>query len=359
MLSKNQCTLFKCLLLIVWLFSQAIAIPALAQKDEKNKKGKKPKRLTVSLGNEYNFNLDRIFLTLQLKDSTGKRPIRKPKVEVYNLQSKEAYPTLNKNFADNKIELELPINRNYLIKITSDSHEDKEEAFIISLEEEGYEQTLALTLVPKKVVLDYEIVDLQLETDQMLSFAVINKYDESQILIGSRDSRGGRYTVKIRAEGDYNIEIDEAKRYAMYAENTKEKEKGKEIDITLLTEIPMLSIGQQIYLYNVNFEPFSYKLDNNMRRELDRVLVILNQNPNVVIEIGGHTDNYNPRNINLQLSEDRARAVADYLTLSGIAPERLFVKGYGDTKPIENNDTKAGRLRNRRFEITVLGYING
>jgi outer membrane protein OmpA-like peptidoglycan-associated protein len=193
----------------------------------------------------------------------------------------------------------------------------------------------------------------------MLSFAVINKYDESQILIGSRDSRGGRYTVKIRAEGDYNIEIDEAKRYAMYAENTKEKEKGKEIDITLLTEIPMLSIGQQIYLYNVNFEPFSYKLDNNMRRELDRVLVILNQNPNVIIEIGGHTDNYNPRNINLQLSEDRARAVADYLTLSGIAPERLFVKGYGDTKPIESNDTKAGRLRNRRFEITVLGYING
>jgi outer membrane protein OmpA-like peptidoglycan-associated protein len=72
-----------------------------------------------------------------------------------------------------------------------------------------------------------------------------------------------------------------------------------------------------------------------------------------VIEVAGHTDNSGDPSSNLQLSQQRAAAVRDYLISQGVAPTSLVAKGYGDTRPVGSNDTDEGKFHNRRIEFTI------
>ena len=71
------------------------------------------------------------------------------------------------------------------------------------------------------------------------------------------------------------------------------------------------------------------------------------------VEISGHTDSVGSDDTNIQLSQRRAEAVADYLVKAGIPPERLNAVGYGKTRPIASNDSEEGRAQNRRIEFDV------
>ncbi|HLT38643.1 MAG TPA: OmpA family protein, partial [Enhygromyxa sp.] len=87
---------------------------------------------------------------------------------------------------------------------------------------------------------------------------------------------------------------------------------------------------------------------------LDEAVQILMQYPDVRIEIAGHTDNQGKHDHNLQLSKDRAESVKSYLVGMGVAESRIETVGHGPDKPIDSNDTKAGRANNRRIEFRVL-----
>ena len=81
--------------------------------------------------------------------------------------------------------------------------------------------------------------------------------------------------------------------------------------------------------------------------------VFLKQNPEVKIEISGHTDNTGSDQHNYRLSENRAFEVYKYLFLNHIQKERMEYKGYGKDRPLRTNDTEEGRKENRRTEIRV------
>jgi OOP family OmpA-OmpF porin len=87
---------------------------------------------------------------------------------------------------------------------------------------------------------------------------------------------------------------------------------------------------------------------------LDEVADILRQNPDLTVEIGGHTDNEGPARLNRKISLQRAEAVRAYLVSLGVSSSRLLTKGYGEVHPIATNRTSEGRARNRRIEFTVL-----
>ena len=72
------------------------------------------------------------------------------------------------------------------------------------------------------------------------------------------------------------------------------------------------------------------------------------------MEIGGHTDSVGSDSYNQKLSEQRAKAVCDYLISQGVDKARLSYKGYGESEPIATNETEAGRQRNRRVELKIL-----
>ncbi|GAB4326510.1 MAG: hypothetical protein Kow00127_19310 [Bacteroidales bacterium] len=121
-------------------------------------------------------------------------------------------------------------------------------------------------------------------------------------------------------------------------------------------DVPMRPVksGQRMVLNNVFFDTDDWTLKPESRTELDKLVLLMTKNPSVKIEISGHTDDVGTGEYNQKLSENRAKAVYDYLTRHGIDPGRLSYKGFGETMPVESNETDAGRAQNRRTEIRIL-----
>lgn len=115
-----------------------------------------------------------------------------------------------------------------------------------------------------------------------------------------------------------------------------------------------VEVGQTIRLNNIFFEFNKAELLPDSYEELDKVAAFLEANPTVEIELAGHTDNVGSDDYNMQLSQERAESVKNYLVGKGIAENRLTAKGYGETQPIETNDEDWGREKNRRVEFTIL-----
>jgi outer membrane protein OmpA-like peptidoglycan-associated protein len=120
--------------------------------------------------------------------------------------------------------------------------------------------------------------------------------------------------------------------------------------------VPSLPVmgGAPLVLHGVNFEEAKAILLPESRAVLDAVAQSLVANPEVRVEIAGHTDSRSPAEYNLWLSEKRANAVRNYLIAEGVAADRLVARGYGFTRPIATNATAAGRARNRRVELIRL-----
>jgi outer membrane protein OmpA-like peptidoglycan-associated protein len=109
-----------------------------------------------------------------------------------------------------------------------------------------------------------------------------------------------------------------------------------------------------VVLFGVTFETSRSSLTASSDLALDRVAQSLLANPDVRIEIGGHTDATGSTAANRRLSLQRAQSVKAYLVRQGIRPDRLETVGYGPDEPIATNDTEEGRRQNRRVELTLL-----
>lgn len=123
-----------------------------------------------------------------------------------------------------------------------------------------------------------------------------------------------------------------------------------------LFDIPMQAIRKdaRVILQNVFFETNSFILLPESEKELNKLVLFLQNNPSVKIEIGGHTDRIGTASYNNQLSEKRAESVYQYLVEKGISASRLQFKGYGFEMPVSSNETKEGRANNRRTEFRII-----
>lgn len=131
-----------------------------------------------------------------------------------------------------------------------------------------------------------------------------------------------------------------------------------ESDSSLVGEVPMtytdtLKVGSTFVLHNIFFDYDKATLLQQSYNELHTLLGILQSHPTMKIEICGHTDGHGSIDYNQRLSENRARAVVDYLVSHGIDVRRLSFKGYGKSRPIDTNTTEEGRAKNRRVEFVV------
>jgi outer membrane protein OmpA-like peptidoglycan-associated protein len=120
--------------------------------------------------------------------------------------------------------------------------------------------------------------------------------------------------------------------------------------------VPLIPIkaGEKVVLKNIFFETASFTLKEESKIELQKLKSFLVLNAATTIEIGGHTDNVGDKKSNQILSENRAKAVYDYLIANEIAKERLTFKGFGDSMPIDDNNTETGKANNRRTEFMIL-----
>ncbi|MBU1700903.1 MAG: OmpA family protein [Candidatus Eisenbacteria bacterium] len=103
----------------------------------------------------------------------------------------------------------------------------------------------------------------------------------------------------------------------------------------------------------INFEVNSSVVSSHSRGVLVRLANTLKEYPEDIILIAGHTDSDGAAEYNLSLSKMRAQAVADIFIANGIDPATIQVRGYGETQPIESNNTADGKAQNRRVELTI------
>ena len=174
-----------------------------------------------------------------------------------------------------------------------------------------------------------------------------------QIISKIQTDEQGNYLVTLPVGKDYAFNVNR-KGYLFYSDNFMLSQKTP--DSTYEKNIPLqpIEINASIVLNNIFFETKKYELDPKSQVELDRLVQLLNDNPTVKIEIGGHTDNVGKPPDNLGLSNNRAKSVVTYLISKGIAAQRLVAKGYGETKPVADNKTEEGRAKNRRTELRVI-----
>jgi outer membrane protein OmpA-like peptidoglycan-associated protein len=131
----------------------------------------------------------------------------------------------------------------------------------------------------------------------------------------------------------------------------KEGTAGSGVDVTETDN------GQAILLNlpdGVTFDVGSYTLKPQFRDTLDWVAESMNKYPNSLIDVYGHTDSTGSDAYNQTLSENRARTVANYLASRGVFSARMRSQGFGETMPIADNATEAGRSKNRRVEIKIV-----
>lgn len=138
--------------------------------------------------------------------------------------------------------------------------------------------------------------------------------------------------------------------------NSCSAELAFETKIRIIPELSAsnLRMGATIKLNRIYFEPDSTNMEASSIPTVDELFDFLQENPNIVIEVGGHTNGIPSHEYCDQLSTERSKSVAQYLVDKGIPASQLRYKGYGKRKPVATNSTEEGRAKNQRVEIKVL-----
>ncbi len=116
-------------------------------------------------------------------------------------------------------------------------------------------------------------------------------------------------------------------------------------------DIFAIEVGETIQIRNIEFETGKSDISPKSERILNKVLEAMNKNSSMELEVSGHTDNVGSHDSNMELSNNRAKSVKDWLVAKGVSGDRLTAQGYGPDKPTKSNDTAEGRRRNRRVEF--------
>jgi len=182
--------------------------------------------------------------------------------------------------------------------------------------------------------------------------------------LGNVTSFEGEYLMSLPVGEEYGFRVEHPG-YLFYSDNFvilpgHDLENPYRRDI-LLQRIPSLTatvevpeVSRPVVLRNVFFSTGSAALRPESFVELNRLINLLQDYPEMKIAIHGHTDNVGDDAMNLELSKNRAKSVFDYLVQGGINAERLQSDGFGATRPMDSNDTEEGRQNNRRTEFVVL-----
>ncbi len=260
-------------------------------------------------------------------------------------------PVINSDGVDSKYNI--PASGEYAYYSSENNSKGKNDIFRIKTPEETKPEPVILITGVVKDKKTGEALDARILVEDLNRTKTANKEDET-LSIARTDP----------ASGAFQITLPAGKRYGFRAISLGYFENNKNIDLTLdtvyreLKNVEMLlspvEVGQVVRLNNIFFETGKSELKPESFLELDRVVFFLKNNPTMEIEIAGHTDDIGSAVANLKLSQDRAQAVANYISSKGISSKRLKVVGYGETRPLKENIDDESRQFNRRVEFKVL-----
>ncbi len=185
-------------------------------------------------------------------------------------------------------------------------------------------------------------------------FELIDLATSAIVIQSFSDGRNGEFLVPITTGRDYALNVSK-NGYLFYSDHFALSGFAHQTD-PYLKDVPLHPVrtGEKTILRNIFFEFDSYELKSESIVELNKLTEFLLQNPGISIQINGHTDDTGDPGYNKDLSERRAKSVANYLINSGIDHERTQYAGFGETRPIASNETEEGRAENRRTEFQII-----
>ncbi len=161
------------------------------------------------------------------------------------------------------------------------------------------------------------------------------------------DRKSGEFTTFVPDTGQYGLNVRKAG-YMFYSSRIANT------DSIMKVYLKPIKAGKAIVLNNIFFATNSYELSPKSNAEIAQMVAFMRANPEVRVQIVGHTDNVGGEKSNQTLSENRAKAVMQALLAEGIEQSRLSYKGMGLKQPIATNSTDEGREKNRRVEFVIL-----
>lgn len=184
--------------------------------------------------------------------------------------------------------------------------------------------------------------------------------NETEQVVGvyHTNSKTGKFLFILTPGKNYNITY-QAEGHLFYSENMEISKVSNYYEINKALTLDPIIVGSKIVLNNIFFDFDKATLRSISNVELKNLVMLFKSNPNLKVEISGHTDSKGENTYNQKLSEERAQAVVNRLTESGVNSTRMKAKGYGEIKPVSPNkktngeDNPVGRQLNRRVELMI------
>lgn len=183
----------------------------------------------------------------------------------------------------------------------------------------------------------FQIVKNHLQAAESLGAEIIEKGRERAVMKITIDGRKAWVIVEVFNGGEA---------YTLRVVQVEEMEQ----EVTAGNLMDELSKKGRVAVY-IHFATDSAEIDDQAEPVINEIVTLLKQNPELKLIVEGHTDSSGDAEDNLRLSRERAAAVVKGLKEAGISAERLSSQGYGDTRPVADNDTPEGRAKNRRVEL--------
>jgi outer membrane protein OmpA-like peptidoglycan-associated protein len=205
-----------------------------------------------------------------------------------------------------------------------------------------------LTPIAKRIFLGGTV------TDKKTQRPIGAKLNLTSKLVGTQsvNTEDGKYSTEISKLGWYTLTAS-AEGYLNLIDSVNIENENIEL-VTKDIALSPIEIGATVRLKNIYFDYDKTTLKPASFLELNKVVDLLLQNPSLEIEIEGHTDSQGSDQYNKDLSQGRAQSVVDYIASQRISTQRLAARGFGESKPIDTNETEAGKANNRRVEFTII-----
>jgi len=237
-----------------------------------------------------------------------------------------------------------------------------EQAFFASTREGGvgtydlYQISIPEELRPEATAIVSGVVTNAKSGNPISARIIIEDLNSGELVATNKsNSKSGEYLIVLPSGRTYGVTAYE-QGYFFYSQSFDVPKESQYQELTKNIELKPIEKGARVVLNNIFFETGKADLSPKSRLDLDKAIELMEANPSMVIEVGGHTDNVGDENANMKLSHDRAKSVRQYLVNGGIASERIEAKGYGETTPVADNDTEEGRAANRRTEFIILEF---
>ncbi len=269
--------------------------------------------------------------------------------EIHFKNSKQEIDTLLTDQTNGTYLTDVSPNQEFTVEVTADGYQPLTTTLTIGDIQNDSTLFRDFELVENEKAIMISGILYDSETNKPITGSVLVTDQGKEVQV--RTNTRGYFEKELKGEGWLSL-TGSAEGYLNASDSIRNNREESMLIVDLYLD--PIAIGATVRLNNIFFDFDKTTLKPESYKELNQVVDFLESNGSVSIEIAGHTDSRGSDEYNANLSQGRAQAVVDYLYSQGIDESRIEAHGYGESMPVETNDTDEGRAVNRRVEFTIL-----